>query len=409
MDAIKTVSPRKLTAPLPPEEVKALRRTWKRKALPQTRCSDGFQMFTKVPVTPKVSQEVSQTPALTRALPDPARVERHLPTRSTPGPAGMQIVAVEDLSSDQPNARDKCCQHPPPNPHKKRRTLAVQLQRREEKRKRPRSPSKRGKKKKKKKRRKVVTQYPNFQVPAFPTPNMNHVHMAFKDTPEAHDAKADPKAAFLTLTKMIVGAHKLEIQKVYKKSGPFGFLAEALCENLDLFERKAGNIDPNIVRFKRSLELNVRELEVKNAVKCIRKKREAIKREIEKMTTLRNAKMDGSLKRETLDMLGCSTVEPNEVKLAQEKLAQERREKEHAETLFKSHAKTSVTLAAEGLKFSELSLDHKRDVERQGEEERERELFRARVKPRPKRSLFDILATNAKWMKAVASSPDFVA
>jgi len=150
---------------------------------------------------------------------------------------------------------------------------------------------------KKKKRRKVITRYPSIHIPSFPLPPIDQIRREFALTEEARLATSNPKNGFIQLTNMIVGAQKQSIGKVYRDDGPFAFIAKACAATLDLFREKmiAKSKDSAIAKFERSSRKHPRELELANALKCIRERHDKVNGEVQKMVKLKEQIVSGKL------------------------------------------------------------------------------------------------------------------
>jgi len=150
---------------------------------------------------------------------------------------------------------------------------------------------------KKKKRRKVITRYPSMHIPCFPLPPIDQLRREFAETKEARLVTSNPKNGLIRLTNMIVEVQKDSIKKVYRNDGPFAFIAQACMETLDLFQKKmvAKTEDTDIAKFKRSSRKQPRELELINALRCIRERREKISAEVREMGKLNESMASGRL------------------------------------------------------------------------------------------------------------------
>lgn len=333
-------------------------RSWKRQIT--LRLPDGFYMFKRVPSAKAAAPTNPPTPpkpALRRLPGDP--VQKNPPPILPYGSqAPSHIVAGNvqtprlnpDLQIDTPNygvqgtddfksapsrpaesrqplppppedaedpdalAKNKGYQHPSPEPRAAHIPLSKKLERDAEKQERKRRRKEKKKKKKRKrkgapqpaarKKRKVLTRtyYPEFEVPAFPSSRINEVHEAFAETTEASLSKEQPKLAFLKLTTMLIASHKKQCKKVY--APPFDFLCEVLLSSLDLFEGKIKDINDEHIKFTQNSGPSSHELELRNALKCVRKRRAITRTRTEEMVTLVESIKDGSRRREVEERLG---------------------------------------------------------------------------------------------------------
>jgi len=160
---------------------------------------------------------------------------------------------------------------------------------------------------KRKKRRKVVTRYPAMHIPRFPLPPIDKLRREFATTKEARLITSNPKSGLVRLTNMIVEVQKESIMKVYNNDGPFAFIAQACLETLDLFQKKmvAKIRDTAIAKFKRSSRKQPRELELINALRSIRDRREKIASEVRDME-----KLNGWMASGRLEALVCQKMYP---------------------------------------------------------------------------------------------------
>jgi len=316
------------------------RTVWKKEIT--LRLTDGFYMFKKVPEDPEKvlitergalkkntklekmlpANEYTQTESYTPySLPDP--YDQHSPVKKTPSKFRLSVAPVVSTPLTTTTKRygqfnnltprkswtdsrkwisTKGFQFPSPklgtklSPLSEQYALMAIKKRKREARKRRRRW--RFSEKKKRKRRKVVTVYPASHLPLFSLTKFDEVRRGFAETEEARCAKTKPKAAFRKLTEILTESQKRAISDMDTTSGVFKFIVHSCCSYLDLFLQKIGDnsLGRAEVSFKRLAETWPRELEIMNALDCIKNRRTKMSLEIQKMILLKQRIIDGSLK-----------------------------------------------------------------------------------------------------------------
>jgi len=210
-----------------------------------------------------------------------------LPTPGRPIPSDVSTpISIAHLQKFLPKecdnlANSKGQQFPSPYLGPNAISLAKQLIRdvkRAEKRKRRRE--KRAERRKK--RQKVITRYLSMHIPSFPLPKADELRRQFVCTEEARLAASNPKNAFVRLTQMIVDSQMKSINQVYGGDGPFSFISKACLGTLDLFQEKLVeySADNAITRFSSFSRKLPRELELEDAVKCIKERQSNVCSEV---------------------------------------------------------------------------------------------------------------------------------
>jgi len=281
-----------------------LEQQWKKKVT--VRLSDGFYMYRKVLEQldeNRLSKQkvVQREKIFTRNYNSPTVDGRHtqdektnipdisipetksfigLPTPGRPIPSDVSTpISIAHLQKNLP--KDKGQQFPSPYLGPNALSLANQLikdAKRAEKRKRRRE--KRAERRKK--RQKVITRYLSMHIPSFPLPKADELRRQFVCTEEARLAASNPKNAFVRLTQMIVDSQMKSINQVYGGDGPFSFISKACLGTLDLFQEKLVeySADNAITRFSSFSRKLPRELELEDAVKCIKERQSNVCSEV---------------------------------------------------------------------------------------------------------------------------------
>lgn len=220
--------------------------------------------------------------------------------------------------------------------------------------------------KRKKKRRKVITRYPSIQIPSFPLPPLDQIRRKFAVTKEARLVRSNPKDGLIQLTNMIIKVQKDSITKVYRDDGPFAFIAVASVDTLDLFHKKmvVKSEDPAIAKFEYSSTTLPRELELLNALNCIRKRHKKVSSEIHTMVKLKELMASGRLEASV-----CEKVYPlpqpvlDTAKFAREQLIQNENLQRSHNTLSKIVMENlTIKLTERWVRFQEESKERQEQL-----------------------------------------------